>query len=261
MAGAASLAGGGARRQPRRQRRRARRAARSRPCCRREPVARAPRPPAGRLSDGSHPAVARDNALRAPRVQKSAATVFRQQRARRARKRGAESAERGKRARRRRRRACGSRPDHFSSGSHAGREAPGVRCLLRATCVPAVCRAPLLCGSSCSCRVPVFVRMLCCATCPPALYVYVHQYVMCMSVRACASIRPSVIPAKTHALAHTHTQTHTHKHRWGEVHSGIMASARESGGRWVRSYLVLDEDNCLHAFLSPHSLESLIVLP
>lgn len=48
---------------------------------------------------------------------------------------------------------------------------------------------------------------------------------------------------------------------WGEVHSGIMASARESGGRWVRSYLVLDEDNCLHAFLSPHSLESLIVLP
>ena len=29
----------------------------------------------------------------------------------------------------------------------------------------------------------------------------------------------------------------------------------------MRCFLVLDEDNYLHAFLSPHSLESLLVLP
>jgi hypothetical protein len=39
--------------------------------------------------------------------------------------------------------------------------------------------------------------------------------------------------------AHTHTHTHTQ----------------------VRCFLVLDEDNYLHAFLSPHSLESILVLP
>ena len=125
-------------------------------------------------------------------------------------------------------------------------------CAVRRCCVAR--RVPVACLSSCACCAAPRARLRYMCTC-------INMSCACPCVRVHPSVHPSSLQTHTRSHTRTHKHTHTHAHRWGEVHSGIMASARESGGRWVRSYLVLDEDNCLHAFLSPHSLESLIVLP
>ena len=50
-------------------------------------------------------------------------------------------------------------------------------------------------------------------------------------------------------------------HGWGEVCSSTFSEEEGSDGRWVRCLLIIDQDNHLHAFLSPDSQVSLLVLP
>lgn len=103
-----------------------------------------------------------------------------------------------------------------------------------------VCYVPHLMGFTCThTRIQSFVTLLCVMS-YSSLFTYIHT--------------------------HTYTRTHTYirmcmLNRWGEVHSSAFSEDESKVGRWVRCLLVLDEDNHLHAFLSPESRVSLLVLP
>ena len=48
--------------------------------------------------------------------------------------------------------------------------------------------------------------------------------------------------------------------RCGEIFSSAFTEEESKGGRWIQCWLVIDEDNHLHAFLSPDSHTSLLVV-